>query len=410
MGATTGRHRLRPHHRRRGISHRRWSVLVELVLAAGICVGGYHFGAQWLQVHEAAWVVAALHLVGVRSVSGALPGHILIFRPDGDVLNAVVTSSCSAILSLVGLVALTVAILRRRRLHAIGGLLAAIAAVLVANDLRLAASTLAGLWWGRSSLVLFHDWVGTLWTLASTLGGFLVMVWLTLPGAERAEQDVAGRHTARRPDSWARPGLGYRLAELDGRPAGRRRTLAGLMHRYVLPRSFSRRLAERREHGRIDYRIGHLSPGHRAAKVRALAADGLGAHAASLLAVATYEQDPEVLDNLAEAIAARQWEPVTSHRVTSLRLWARGWMLSRAAPEADGPRELVPAAAPSDLSAPADLTAPLTARRRPPRPRPPAGVARRVPAPGGSPHAVPRSFARSAPVDAVPVPRPEDHR
>jgi len=31
----------------------------------------------------------------------------------------------------------------------------------VLNDLRLAGSTMAGLWWGRGALVLFHDWVGT---------------------------------------------------------------------------------------------------------------------------------------------------------------------------------------------------------------------------------------------------------
>ena len=83
------------------------------------------------------------------------------------------------------------------------------------NDLRLAASTLAGSGWGGPALVLFHDWVGTVWNLAATLGGFLLMICLTLPTAERAEQDVAGRHTAHRPDSWARPGLGYRAA---GRP------------------------------------------------------------------------------------------------------------------------------------------------------------------------------------------------
>src|SRR4051812_16406757 len=141
------------------------------------------------------------------------------------------------------------------------------------------------------------------------------MVCITLPAAERAEQDVAGRHTARRPHSWARPGLGYRLPEDDAGVVARAWNPTGLVHRYVLPRRVSRWLGARREAERIDYRIGHLPAAERAERVRALAADGLGAHAASLVAVATYDDDPYVLDALAEAIAARQWEPVAGHRV-----------------------------------------------------------------------------------------------
>jgi hypothetical protein len=165
--------------------------------------------------------------------------------------------------------------------------------------------------------------------MAATLGGFLLMVYVTLPTRERAEQDVAGRHTARRPDSWASPGLGYRTSEVEGGPGGRRTTVTGLLHRYVLPRWVSRRLSARREAGRIDYRIGHLPPDERAERLRELVADGLGVHTATLLAAAAHDEAPVVLDALAEAVAARQWEPVTGPRVDALRLWARGWLLAR---------------------------------------------------------------------------------
>jgi carbamoyl-phosphate synthase large subunit len=282
-----------------------------------------------MQVHEAAWTVAALHLAGVDSISAVLPGHMLVFRPGGEVLDAVVTPSCSAVLSLLGLLALTVAVLRSRRLHAVLGLGVAAAAVLVTNDLRLAASALAGLAWGGPALVLFHDWVGTVWNFAATLGGFLLMVSLTLPESRRAEQDLAGRHTARRPTAWARPGLGYRAGEEERAAARGGRSLTGLVHRYLLPRPVTRLLAAHREAARIDYRLGHLPAAERAERVRALAADGLGAHTATLLAVATYETDPAVLDALGAAVAARQWEPVTGPRVAALRLWARGWTHSR---------------------------------------------------------------------------------
>ncbi|HZB19404.1 MAG TPA: exosortase/archaeosortase family protein [Blastococcus sp.] len=313
----------------RGGARRRFAVLVELLVAVAICLLGYRYGATWFKEHEASWTVAILRLLGEDRVSDAIPGHILMFRAGGEVLDGEVTTSCSSILTVIGLVALTVAVLRKRRLHAVYGLAVGLVAVVVANDLRLIASTLAGLHWGKPAMILFHDWVGTIWTLGFTLIGFLIMVWVTLPNRERAEQDLAGRHTARRPDSWARPGLGYRVEDLDTPAGSRRRSLTGLLHRYVLPRWLSRRLAANREAGRIDYRIGHLPPEERAAVVRVLVADGLGAHTASLMAVATYEQDVDVLDALADAIAARQWEPVTNDRIAAIRLWARGWLFGR---------------------------------------------------------------------------------
>jgi hypothetical protein len=243
----------------------------------------------------------------------------------------------------------------------------------VLNHLRLLLSALAGMWWGDGALVLFHDWVGTLWNLAATLGGFLLMVYVTLPTLERAEQDVDGRHTAHRPDSWARPGLGYRAPEGEARQARHRRTtITGLLHRYVLPTGLSQRLAAHRESGRIDYRIGHLPASVRIARVRELAADGLSAHSASLVAVATYDEDPLVLDSLAQAIAARQWEPVTNQRVAALRLWARGWLLARGPEEDDD--EPADAAEPAADDGPARIAA--VARMAvppPPPPPPPAG-------------------------------------
>jgi carbamoyl-phosphate synthase large subunit len=165
------------------------------------------------------------------------------------------------------------------------------------------------------------------------------------------------------------------VQELEEQADGgrRRRSLTGLVHRYLLPRSVSRGLAARREAGRIDYRIGHHPPVERVAVVRRLVEDGLGAHTASLLAVATYDEDPQVLDALAEAVAARQWEPVTNERINALRLWARGWLLAR---------RLDDAAIADDADDDDDDAVPITDRSTlPPVPRP----ARRR---------RPRSFAR----------------
>ncbi|CAA9217019.1 MAG: hypothetical protein AVDCRST_MAG52-280 [uncultured Blastococcus sp.] len=175
----------------------------------------------------------------------------------------------------------------------------------------------------------------------------------------------------------------------------------------MLPRRVSRRLAARREAGRIDYRIGHLPPEERAATVRALVADGLGAHIASLLAVATYEQDVSVLDALADAIAARQWEPVTNDRIAAVRLWARGWLFGRrSVRETEALNAEIEHA---QVRQDDDVTLVRTVRAIPPVPaprstapgptapgptaaRPVAGWAPRTDRPGH-----PRSFARPAP-------------
>ncbi|WP_409331123.1 exosortase/archaeosortase family protein [Trujillonella humicola] len=315
---------------RRGSGRRLLPVALDLALAAAICLVGFRYVTGPLRELEAWGLAQVLALFYPGRVASVVPGQVLMFPGDGVIIDAVVTASCSSILSVLGLTALTAVVLRGRKLHALGGLLFAVAVLLVLNHVRLLLSALAGMWWGDGALVLFHDWIGTLWNLAATLGGFLLMVWITLPTLERAEQDVEGRHTARRPDSWARPGLGYRAPEGEARQApGRRTTVTGLLHRYVLPARLSRRLAARREAGRIDYRIGHLPASGRIARVRELAANGLGAHSASLVAVATYDEDPLVLDCLAQEIAARQWEPVTHQRVAALRLWARGWLLAR---------------------------------------------------------------------------------
>lgn len=131
-----------------------------------------------------------------------------------------------------------------------------------------------------------------------------------------------------------RPGLGHRVP-VEAAPETGRANVAAILHRRILPKAVSNRLARRREQRRVDYRVGHESAGRRAVIVRELAAKGLGVHTATLLAVATHETDPLVLDSLATAVAARQWEPVAGQDVIALRLWARAWLM-RAPRQHDG--------------------------------------------------------------------------
>ncbi|GGK03178.1 hypothetical protein GCM10010123_36400 [Pilimelia anulata] len=319
--------RVRASRRRPGAIARRRSVVLELVGAVVWCYGGFTLLIDPARRAEVKLVLLLLGLFGENRVAGAFEDTFLVFGPDGGMMLAVLTPSCSALAALLALGALALFLLRDRP-HALLGVAAAAAWVIGANLARLVASLLAGVAYGEGALILFHDWVGALFNFAYTLIGLLILITTTMHSAERAEQDRSGRHTANRPDAWARPGLGYRAddAAAASAPRGKYR-LISFVHRFLLPRPVSRWLGARRERSRVDYRLGHLGPQARANRVAALAAKGLGVHTATLLAVASHETDPVVLDALAAAVAARQWEPVTRPQVTALRLWARAWIM-----------------------------------------------------------------------------------
>ena len=317
---------------RTGTTLRRRGVIGEM-LAAGVgVVVGYYLLINYARHFEVRAVADILHLFGVYQISGALGTTLVIFRPHGETISAALTPSCSSLMSVLALAGLASSVLRRRRAHTLAAFVVATILLVAANISRITASALAGLWFGKPSLLLFHDWVGTIWNFAGTLAGFLLLVALTLPSAERAEQDSSGRHTAGRPSGWGRSGLGYRVPALDKSRRPHRRTLTSLAMRYLLPGFVSRRRAQRREARRIDYRIGHLAIDQRIEAVTELARPGLGVHTASLLAVATYDNEIPVLDSLASAVVTRQWEPVSTPAVASLRLWARGWLMKHPLP------------------------------------------------------------------------------
>ena len=308
-----------------GTGNRRRLVLLEILGALAWCVGGFALLIDPARRFEVALGTGVLRAFGETGVSDALGDAFLVYGPHGQLIIGEMTASCSALTSLLALSALAFVALRRRAQIVIGVAAAALF-VLFANQLRLILSLLAGRYLAVDALVFFHDWVGALLNFAYTLIGLLIMIGLTMHDAQQAEQDRSGRHTANRPDTWARPGLGYRVT-LDSGPEGSPFRVAAFLHKHVLPAWLSSRLAAHRERGRVDYRIGHQTAGRRAAAVRELAARGLGVHTATLLAVATHETDPIVLDALADAVAARQWEPVSNRRIVALRLWARAWLM-----------------------------------------------------------------------------------
>jgi carbamoyl-phosphate synthase large subunit len=132
-------------------------------------------GETWL----ATWLTA--HLTG-GSVDST--GSLIYVRPAHHrAFSALVSPSCSSLASVLALgclAAVTPHPSVPRRLAAVG---LAIAVVVAGNLVRIAASISIGLAAGSSSLVLFHDWVGSMFGFAYTVGGYLLMLWALLPAS-----------------------------------------------------------------------------------------------------------------------------------------------------------------------------------------------------------------------------------
>lgn len=166
-------------------------AFAELALIVGVAVVGFVFLrriARQLEAHAAAGL---LHLFGAGRIGSVFGADIPVLPGHGIPFIAVVTASCSslgAVFALIGLGAITPPGPLGRKTLAIG---AATATVVAGNILRIAASLAVGLLAGQSSLVLFHDWVGGLFTFAYILGGYALMLFLLLPRSAPEPDHVA---------------------------------------------------------------------------------------------------------------------------------------------------------------------------------------------------------------------------
>jgi len=156
-------------------------ILIRIALLVGATGVGFLLLEERTRQCETAAALDLLHLVRLSGATRNSPTSIAVHSADGQLFAAVLTPSCSSLATLLALAGLLV--LRppgtRRRLA--GAAAAALALVFAGNVIRIAASVAVGLAAGSTSQVLFHDWVGSLFGFAYTLGGFLVMLFFLLP-------------------------------------------------------------------------------------------------------------------------------------------------------------------------------------------------------------------------------------
>lgn len=130
---------------------------------------------------EAGASIAILHAFGADSVLAVANTTVLVAPRQGAAFDVLITPSCSSLASILALGCLSPLTPWRplaRRIAATGTATGLIAA---GNVLRIAGSIAVGIVAGRSSLVLFHDWVGSMFTFVYTMGGYIVMLALLLP-------------------------------------------------------------------------------------------------------------------------------------------------------------------------------------------------------------------------------------
>ena len=130
------------------------------------------------------------HLFGFTGIRDPVQSYMLV-QPSVHapfwVEIAPTCSSLASILSFVGLASF-VAPRARREISSLrfwGAVSLAVTVLFVGNLLRIVFSMLVGLMAGRISLVLFHDWVGSVFGFASLLAGWVLLLWLILPADRR---------------------------------------------------------------------------------------------------------------------------------------------------------------------------------------------------------------------------------
>ena len=152
-----------------------WALLLSLLVA----FVGFAYVDRFLRTLETTTVLSFFS--GSDAVT-VLDGHVFQVLPDdADAFRATLTPYCSSLISILALAAIAVCVLRGTLPRRLLALSAAATLVVACNILRVTASIWVGLEVGPGGLVLFHDWVGTIFGLLYTMGGFFLMLFLLLP-------------------------------------------------------------------------------------------------------------------------------------------------------------------------------------------------------------------------------------
>ena len=176
----------------------RFSVTLLKVLA--VCVGaalGFAALQDGMRAVETRAALSLLELFGAESVRGVDATSVLVISGDHPAFHVLITPSCSALASLLAFGCLGPLTPRRSTGRRTLAVLSAAGVVAFGNVVRIAGSIAIGLVAGRASLVLFHDWVGSMFTFIYTTSGYILMLVLLLPKREASASSYPTRTVTR---------------------------------------------------------------------------------------------------------------------------------------------------------------------------------------------------------------------
>jgi carbamoyl-phosphate synthase large subunit len=158
---------------------------LRIVVHMGAVLAGTALGFVLLQhsvrVGET-WLSAAIaRAVDPHRVTVLQRTSILVTPAHRPAFLAIVTPSCSSAASMCSIVCLATLVRGVSTTRRVLATTAAVVTVVAGNILRISGAILIGLAAGRASLVLFHDWVGSVFSFSYTLGGFILLLYLILP-------------------------------------------------------------------------------------------------------------------------------------------------------------------------------------------------------------------------------------
>jgi exosortase/archaeosortase family protein len=117
--------------------------------------------------------------------------YFQVLPQNHSAFRAQLTPFCSSLVPVLALAAIAAFILTGPLYRRAFAFVCAAGVVLACNVLRVAGSLWVGLQVGARSMVLFHDWIGTLFGIAYTMLGFFLMLYLILPKATATIQRAA---------------------------------------------------------------------------------------------------------------------------------------------------------------------------------------------------------------------------
>jgi carbamoyl-phosphate synthase large subunit len=154
---------------------------------------GFALFQETMRAAEARAALALLSAVGLESVRAVDATSVLVISGDQPAFHVLITASCSSLASLIAFACLGPLAPRGSAGRRTLAVLSACCVIAVGNAVRIAGSIAVGLVAGRASLVLFHDWVGSMFTFVYTMSGYVLMLALLLPKGERASRTSSTR-------------------------------------------------------------------------------------------------------------------------------------------------------------------------------------------------------------------------